>query len=119
MDLSMLCYLHKIWLPVHGIRKLIVYNIFIEIVRFGCSGGIPGLVFDYIQKDGLVTDACFPYLSSNGDTHFKCPEYCYNNSSKLFKSDKHFAQSVYHVGHFVENKHERVLQIQKEIATNG
>ena len=87
--------------------------------RFGCNGGIPGLVFDYIHKDGLVSDACFPYLSYDGNTHVKCPDFCYNNKTKSFKSDKHFADKVYHVGEFLEDKAKRVLEIQKEILTHG
>ncbi|KAG2374145.1 hypothetical protein C9374_010982 [Naegleria lovaniensis] len=86
---------------------------------FGCDGGIPGLVFDYIHKDGVVSDACLPYLSYNGNTEHHCPSYCFNNSSKLLKDDKYFAKSVYHVGSFIENKEERMVAIQQEILQNG
>jgi len=91
----------------------------------GCEGGDPGSAWQYAQDNGLVTEACYPYLQSEGgpmptcaptsepclnfvDTP-ECNETCANNAT--FSKDKHFISSVYNVG--------GVDQIAAEITTNG
>lgn len=38
----------------------------------GCNGGIRDLAIDYVVKNGLVPDACFPYIAKDS----KCPSKC-------------------------------------------
>ena len=38
----------------------------------GCAGGYPKLAFDYIKKQGIVTDACMPYNTSRS-CFARCP----------------------------------------------
>ena len=35
---------------------------------YGCQGGYPDKAWAYMEKTGVVTDACYPYTSGSGDT---------------------------------------------------
>jgi cathepsin B len=39
-----------------------------EADNFGCDGGWPNLSWAYMQKTGIVSDTCFPYVSGGGVT---------------------------------------------------
>jgi len=91
----------------------------------GCQGGDPGSAWQYAQTDGLVTEACLPYLTSEGGPIPTCPpasQPCLNFvntpsckpkcANKVpFSGDKHFVSSVYQVN--------SVSSIMTEITTNG
>lgn len=38
----------------------------------GCYGGTLKNTFSYLEKTGIVTDTCLPYISGDG-TSYKCP----------------------------------------------
>ena len=77
----------------------------------GCQGGAPSLAWLYAQDSGLVTNACYPYLKSNGGPiptcapadqpclNFvqtpQCTQKCSNGQS--WSSSKHKIQSYYGV----------------------
>lgn len=93
----------------------------------GCQGGRLGGAWNYAKKTGLVTEACLPYLKSEGgpvptckpedqpclpESKFiptpKCNKTCANGAS--WDSDKHKLGSVYNVP---------ASQLKTELATNG
>jgi cathepsin B len=39
-----------------------------ETDNFGCNGGWPNLSWAYMQKTGIVSDSCYPYVSGGGIT---------------------------------------------------
>mmetsp|Transcript_19285 Transcript_19285/g.49014 ORF Transcript_19285/g.49014 Transcript_19285/m.49014 type:complete len:354 (-) Transcript_19285:23-1084(-) len=95
----------------------------------GCLGGLPYDAWHYVQKRGIVSEPCYPYLTSEGgpippcpadtnpctdaaDTPM-CPGACVANSSLSWDSDKR------HVVHDVYTVTSDPDQIATEIMTNG
>jgi cathepsin B len=91
----------------------------------GCNGGDPGSAYTYAQTNGLATEGCLPYLTSEGGPVPTCPpsqQPCLNfintpncnttcANGAVYNNDKHFLTSVYGV--------QGVQQIMTEISTNG
>jgi len=91
----------------------------------GCNGGMLETAWDYAQYSGLVTEDCFPYLTTQGGpiptcapnqqpcldfvNTPDCPAKCTNNET--LSSSKHFVASVYSVS--------GVDQIAAEITQHG
>jgi len=89
----------------------------------GCNGGDPMSAWSYAQSSGLVTEACYPYLTSNGGPiptctpepclHFvttpQCTSQCVNGAD--WAGDKHYVSNIYRV--------QGLDQIQAEITNNG
>jgi len=46
--------------------------------NYGCDGGYLDLAWDFIVKEGLVTESCFPYSSQSGSVE-KCATKCKNS----------------------------------------
>lgn len=93
----------------------------------GCQGGQLGGAWNYIKKTGLVDEACYPYLKSQGgpvptckpedqpclpESKFiptpKCTKKCANGED--WESSKHKLKNVYSVS---------PSQMMAELATNG
>lgn len=93
----------------------------------GCHGGQLGGAWNYIKKTGLVDEACFPYLKSQGgpvptcqasdqpclpESKFintpKCTKKCVNGAD--WESSKHKLKNVYSID---------PSQMMAELATNG
>lgn len=93
----------------------------------GCQGGQLGGAWNYIKKTGLVDEACFPYLKSQGgpvptcnpndqpclpESKFiptpKCTKKCANGED--WESSKHKLKNVYSIS---------PSQMMAELATNG
>lgn len=79
----------------------------------GCQGGQPSAAWQWAQSDGLVTEACLPYLQSEGGPMPTCAptsEPCMPNTfvntpacnktcanGAQYSSDKHKISNVYNV----------------------
>jgi len=57
--------------------------------NFGCNGGVPQLAWEYMEWAGVLTLACFPYTSGNGDVP-ECISTC--DSNDPYK--KYYANSL-------------------------
>jgi len=89
----------------------------------GCNGGDPMSAWNYAQSSGLVTEACYPYLTTSGGPIPTCvPEPCLNFvatpsctsqcvNGADWNGDKHYVSNVYAV--------QGEQQIQAEITNNG
>jgi cathepsin B len=60
---------------------------------YGCDGGYMDLSNQYADKTGIVTWACFPYVSGGGNVP-ACPNKCKNSAN--WSSDKHKGKSYTH-----------------------
>jgi len=72
----------------------------------GCSGGMLPSAWSYMEKSGLVTDACFPYTAGNGQAA-TCATKCADGEA--FTRTK--AKNSYAI--------KGAANMQKEIMTNG
>jgi len=72
----------------------------------GCDGGQLDKAWEYLESTGIVTDSCFPYSAGNGNVP-RCVSRCFDSES--FVRTK--AASIFAI--------KGVLNMQKEIATNG
>jgi cathepsin B len=64
---------------------------------FGCQGGYLDKLWDYLVESGIVTDACFPYVSLAGKVPpcpFETKKACVQGSTEKFK--KYYAKDVSH-----------------------
>jgi len=79
----------------------------------GCNGGYPILAWQYMQRTGVVTDACYPYTSGGGVTGNcvlgKAGSKCPSGTGTVVLYN---AASAYAIG-------TTVAAIQTEIYTNG
>ena len=48
--------------------------------NFACNGGYLNYAWTYIEKNGIATDTCEPYVSGNGSVP-SCPSKCRDGSS--------------------------------------
>ncbi|MDE6493696.1 MAG: C1 family peptidase, partial [Bacteroidales bacterium] len=46
----------------------------------GCNGANPGLTLNYIKKNGIVLESCFPYKAQN----LSCSNICNNESERIY-----------------------------------
>mmetsp|Transcript_30917 Transcript_30917/g.65778 ORF Transcript_30917/g.65778 Transcript_30917/m.65778 type:complete len:178 (-) Transcript_30917:94-627(-) len=74
----------------------------------GCQGGQLGAAWSYLQKSGIVSDACFPYTAGAGKAP-QCTQKCADSES--FTASKVKAKTAYAINGEVN--------MQKEIMTNG
>jgi len=79
----------------------------------GCNGGNLDLVWDYLVNTGIVTDACYPYISGNGWS-YPCNTTCQNGAPW----QPYLAKTGYKVGSEFDVK-ARPNTIAVEIQTNG
>lgn len=76
--------------------------------NYGCNGGYLLNQWQYMVKTGIVTDACFPYVSGTGSVP-ACPSTCPGTSQPM-ANFKHKASKFYTVAS---------ANIQQDVMTNG
>lgn len=90
----------------------------------GCDGGDPSSAWNYMSQSGMVTEACYPYLQSEGGPVPTCPaaqqpclnfintpsctRTCHNGAS--WSSTKHFVQNVYGINWDADSMRSEVVQ---------
>lgn len=80
----------------------------LSCVDDGCEGKSNSIVWDYWMKNGLVTEACQPYVSRNREVP-PCSQNCTTGHTS---SKRYYASEVYEIENSMEN-------IQREIMDNG
>jgi cathepsin B len=80
-----------------------------EADNFGCNGGWPDLSWAYMEKSGIVSDACFPYVFGGGLTKPCAIEdgKCTDGSA----AKKYFAKEI--------KEFKSIAEIKKDIFNNG
>jgi len=84
-----------------------------DTANFGCDGGYLDKTWAFYVKTGIVTDACYPYTSGNGQNGV-CLTSCTNGAAW----EPYYASNSYRVGNPIFTQ-DRPNQIANEIALNG
>jgi cathepsin B len=80
--------------------------------NYGCSGGYLNLAWQFMQDTGVLTDACYPYTSGDGDTGT-----CKATASGNCPSKK--GSETYYKSQAAQDFSNDVAKIQTEIMTHG
>jgi len=77
-----------------------------SLMNYGCNGGFATFSIDFLESDGLVSEACQPYKDTTGQCSYKCTDpnvpftkyYCKRNSMRIMNNEEDIKQEIYDNG---------------------